>query len=132
MFRLSRVGGFFLYSRDSKFTIFQLRIKKLFNLCSSVSVFACLVTVTYMKRLAFRSTFLSSYKNFRYWLRCSITPCLPNVLYTMLCVRFYFFNSIIILIFLSFESIISSFTIVSVLMPIIFTKSTSSSLIYKR
>jgi len=41
-------------------------------------------TFTYMKRLAFRSDFLSSYNYFWYGLKRSITHCLPNVLYTML------------------------------------------------
>jgi len=46
-----------------------------------------------MKRLAFRSTSLSSYNKLWYELKCMITHWLPNVLYTMLCaalLSFYF------------------------------------------
>jgi len=49
------------------------------------------LTVACMKRLAFRSDFLSSYNYFWYELKRLINHCLPNVLYTLLAVRCSFF-----------------------------------------
>ena len=79
---LAFVGWVFLFS--------LFLCSKNFIVILSLSFFlGLLVTVTYMKRLAFRSTFLSSYKYFWYGLKCLITHWLPNVLYTMLCTGFF-------------------------------------------
>ena len=53
------------------------------------------ITVACMKRLAFRSCFLSSYNHIWYELKRSINHWLPNVLYTLLWAGFpYLFNCI--------------------------------------
>lgn len=92
---LAKTSFFFRAVGKNKNTIGQLSYREVVWLMFARWSLGLPITAACMKRLAFRSDFLSSYSYFLYELKRSINHRLPNVLYTMLAVRcFYSFGHI--------------------------------------